>query len=578
MRDNSIEEVKSRCDIVDVIGREVELKRAGSNYKGLCPFHKEKTPSFVVSEDKQIFTCFGCGATGDVIEFEQKYYNLDFMEALEKLASECGVTIEHGRGGDTSDREELYRINREAAKFFYTAFRRAPNKGAEYMKGREIGEDILKKFGIGYADENWDSLYNYLKGLGFPDDKMLKLGLISFSKGKYYDKFRDRVMFPIINTGGKIIGFGGRAIGDVMPKYLNSQESSVFMKKNNLYGLNLTRQEISKENSAVIVEGYMDVIGLYQGGVRNVSASLGTALTDSQAKLIKRYTKNVILSYDADDAGRAAALRGIDILHGQGCRVRVLHVTDGKDPDEFIRKKGRQAFLDLTETALPYADYKFDAISRRHDMNDTEERLEFLKEAVGVLRTLSPVEADMYIRKLSSGYDISEGAIRKEMAETESGPPDRKRASREEHVDIPMGRLEKNIIKVLITESRFYERAGEFTAAFESTDGKAILKAMDRVYERGKEFDINLILDNLDESAAEAMKNIDCDMLPVGDGQKMFEDCLDAMKIEKLQKKEKLLTDKITMAEGMDDQVVKGLFEELSDTRSEISSLRKRGH
>jgi len=309
IRDNTIEEIKSRCNIVDIVGRVVPLKRTGANHKGLCPFHNEKTPSFVVSEAKQRFTCFGCGATGDTIEFIQKYYNLEFSEAVEKLAAECGVVIE--TDFKKSEKKDLqYQINREAATYFYKAFREKANPAATYMQKRGITPEVLNLFGIGYADGEWDSLYQHLKSKGYDEDKLLDLGLISESKGKYYDKFRSRVIFPIISTGGKVIGFGGRSLGDDMPKYLNSQESSVFQKKNNLYALNLTKQEIGKSGYGILVEGYMDVISLYQYGVRNVAASLGTALTENQARLLKRYTGQVVLSYDADEAGKTPRCEG----------------------------------------------------------------------------------------------------------------------------------------------------------------------------------------------------------------------------------------------------------------------------
>ncbi|MCI2061170.1 MAG: DNA primase [Eubacteriaceae bacterium] len=578
MRDNTIDEIKNRCDIVDIIGRVVSLKKTGSNFKGLCPFHNEKTPSFVVSEDKQIFTCFGCGATGDVISFVQKYDNLEFMEAVEKLAAECGVTIDNDYDGDSGEREMLYKINREAAKYFYMSFRSGENPGKKYMEKRGISEEILKKFGIGYADDRWESLFDYLTGLGFPAEKMIKLGLISQSKGKYYDKYRNRVMFPIINTSGKVIGFGGRAIGDAMPKYLNSQESSIFMKKNNLYGLNLTRQEISKENCAILVEGYMDVIGLYQGGVRNVSASLGTALTENQAKLLTRYTKNVVLSYDADDAGRAAALRGIEILNNQKCRVKVLHVTDGKDPDEFIKKQGRNEFLKLVDGALPYADYRIASAARKYDTDTAEGRLDFIKEAVAVLRSLSPVEADMYVKKLAADYDISEGAIRSEMAlGAEKTMPEHRHSSTEETAAKPLTAIEKNLIKILITESRYLEKRADFDGYMTNPLCRNILSAMEKMYSRDSEFDTGELMAGLDDDSAEALRDIDENVLPVGDGAKAYADCIAGMKIDYLQKKEKLLIDKIAMAEGMDESVMNELMLEKMNTSKEIDTIRKRG-
>lgn len=372
----AIEELKNQIDIVDVIGRSVELKRAGANYKGLCPFHNEKTPSFIVSPQKQIFTCFGgCGASGDVVTFVKRYYNLDFNEAVEKLADEYGIEIQKNSHKD--DREKYYEVNREAARLFYRNLTEKKNPGYTYMQHRGIQDSTIKKFGLGYAEDSWNNLYDYFKKKGTDEKILIELGLISKKGDRCYDKFRNRVIFPIINTAGKVIGFGGRALdNEAMPKYLNSPENKVFQKKNNLYALNSTRQDIGKEGSAIIVEGYMDAISLYQNGVRNVAASLGTALTENQAKLINRYTKNVILSYDADAAGQKAALRGIEVLRGENCKVKVLHVTDGKDPDEYIKKNGREAFLRLTENALPYIDYKLEAAKRGLNISSEEGKLD----------------------------------------------------------------------------------------------------------------------------------------------------------------------------------------------------------
>ena len=422
----TLEELKSRLNIVDVIGRVVPLRRAGSNFKGVCPFHNEKTPSFVVSEQKQIFTCFGCGASGDAIEFTKRYYNLEFQEAVEKLAAENGLSINLHKGN--GDREKYYEINKEAARFFYRAFTEQQNAGYTYMKNRGMDDAILKKFGIGYADESWDSLYLFFKKKGISEKILLELGLISESKGKYYDKFRNRVMFPIINTSGKVIGFGGRAIGQAEPKYLNSPENKVFQKKNNLYALNITKQDIGKEGYAILVEGYMDAISLYQNGVRNVGASLGTALTDNQARLLNRYTKNVVLSYDADSAGRNAALRGIEVLSKQDCKVKVLHVTDGKDPDDFIKKNGKDAFLKLVDQALPMIDYKLLGAQKDLNLSTEEGKLDFMKKAAPILKNLGPVEADIYIQKIARELKISEGAIRMETFGGYGGetPPDKR--------------------------------------------------------------------------------------------------------------------------------------------------------
>ncbi len=413
----SIQNLKEQINIVDVIGRDVKLRKAGANYSGLCPFHSEKTPSFMVSEERQYFTCFGCGAKGDVFEFVQKFHNIGFSEAAEKLADEYGVKLE--RTG--TDREEkfkkYYEVNRLAADFFYKSFTRIPNPGFTYMRDkREIEPRILKKFGIGYADSSPDSLYRYMSSKGIDEKILIDLGLCSRGREGMYDFFRDRVMFPIISTTGKVIGFGGRALADnAKAKYLNSRDTPVFQKRNNLYGLNITRGSAGKAGFMIMVEGYMDMISLFRSGVENVCATLGTALTENQARLLGRYTKNVVLSYDADSAGRKNALRGIEILRKENLNVKVLHVPEGKDPDEYVRANSGDAFLGLVREALPYAEYKLASARGEFNLGTSEGRIGYLKKAAVILSGLEPVEEDEYIRKVSRDMNISEEVLRREI-------------------------------------------------------------------------------------------------------------------------------------------------------------------
>jgi DNA primase len=569
-RDSVIDEIKTRCDIVDVIGRVVNLKRAGSNYKGLCPFHNEKTPSFVVSGQKQIFTCFGCGATGDVIEFVQKYNGLDFREALEKLAEETGVTLDSGYRKD-EDREQLYEINRQAARYFYKAMRQSANPGWDYMAGRGLTPETMKKFGIGYADDSWDGLYNHLKSMGFEEEQMMKLGLISHSKGKYYDKFRGRVIFPIQNVSGKVIGFGGRTLEkDGIPKYLNSQESPVFYKKNNLYGLNISRREIGREDRAVLVEGYMDAISLYQGGVRNVAASLGTALTENQAAMLKRYTRNIVLCYDSDSAGRAAALRGSDILHREGLKVKVMQVTDGKDPDDFIRHNGKEAFLRLADQALPFADYRLALLEEEFDLDTIEGRTEFLEGAAAVLNQLEPVEADLYANRLSSEYGISSAALKAQMQRSEGGEVARiTRAPHRARAELTM--TEKNVLKILLTDSSYMEKDPDIARVFTSLHGETIFKTLKSVYKPGEEFDIAVLKDKLSPEESESLRDVDEKVMLAGSSESIFKDCIHTAIMDELKDKEEKLIARLSMAdEEANKEGIRSLTEELIETQKMI--------
>ena len=558
-QNNIVDEIKSRCNIVDVVGRIVPLKKAGSNYKGICPFHNEKTPSFVVSETKQIFTCFGCGATGDVIGFVERYYSLDFKGAVEMLAKEYGISLE-GAFRSSKDKDEFYEINRQAAMFFFRALRERANPGYTYMKNRGISEDTMNRFGIGYADGEWRSLYDHLRQKGISEDKLLSLGLISKSKDRCFDKFRNRVIFPIMNTAGKVIGFGGRIIGEGEPKYLNSQESDVFQKKNNLYGLNLTRKDVSREDAIILVEGYMDVVSLYQAGVCNVSASLGTALTENQARLIKRYTKNVILSYDADQAGQNAAFRGLDILYREGCRARVLKVTDGKDPDEFIKKNGRNAFLELADHAIPYGDFKLNMVKQRYDTSDEQQRVEFIHDAVRVLQDMNPVEADIYIKKLSSEMGISEGAIRFEYSgntSQESGGSPYEEPQREprgfgREAGPAMSITEQDLIKLMLRDARYMELPADVAGqAFASDAGRSLYRALQQTNRESGHVDYNQLKDFLEEDAEACLEKILDELGTISDdnAETIFNDCIRSIRAQILKKEEEEILMRLSMAD-----------------------------
>ena len=576
MSGNSPDELKSQLNIVDVIGRVVPLKRAGSNYKGVCPFHSEKTPSFVVSDQKQIFTCFGCGATGDVIEFTKRFYNLDFVEACEKLGKEYGIEVSFGKSGKNKEKDKYYSVNREAARFFYKAFTEKANPGYTYMKKRGLDDAVLKKFGIGYADKEWDSLYKHFKALGTEESILLELGLISKGRdGKYYDKFRNRVIFPIINTSGKVIGFGGRRIDDQdNPKYLNSPENAIFQKKNNLYALNTAKQEIGKDGSAIIVEGYMDVISLYQHGIRNACASLGTALTENQAKLIKRYTSNVSLCYDADSAGINAALRGIDILVPQGLKVRVFHVTDGKDPDEYAKAHGRDAFMKLVNNAPGAIQYKLDSARKGLDISKDEEKLEYIRKAAGILRTLSPVETDIYVRSLAEELKVSERAIFSEIEQGSEPAGQVRQPSREaEETNFRLSPTEANVISALLTNPDLTEVLFEDPGVMESPFAKKLENIIFEIFGSNGNFELKDINDRLEPDESLSLMNDIGGIVLAGREEEVLKESIRKWKLEELYRKQKEIVAKMDLADEseIDQTFVQSLTHELMNIQKEIN-------
>jgi DNA primase len=408
-----IQKVKEENDIVDIVSESVKLKRAGRNYSGLCPFHHEKTPSFSVSTDKQIYKCFGCGEAGNVITFVMKTKSLTFPEAIKFLADKANIDLEIDKDKNNNQKnifDKLYKLNVEAARYFFGCLQ-GDESAKKYLLNRGITEGTIRRFGLGYSLNRWDGVLKYLMSKGFTELDILADGLIIKSeKGSYYDRFRNRIIFPVFDYRGKVIGFGGRVLDDSKPKYLNSPETSLFKKGTNLYGLNFT---IKKDTSRtlIIVEGYMDCISLHQQGINNVVASLGTALTVNQAKLIKRYADKVIISYDADAAGQMATMRGLDILKQVGLEIKVLTVPQGKDPDEFVRNNGREAFFKLINEALPLIDYKINAIREESNLNNSNDVIKYAEKALDVITELDPIETEIYVKKISDETKIREQTL-----------------------------------------------------------------------------------------------------------------------------------------------------------------------
>ncbi|MDO5441241.1 MAG: DNA primase [Bacillota bacterium] len=566
-----IEEIKSRCNIVDVISSVVPLKRAGSNYKGICPFHNEKTPSFIVSEAKQIFTCFGCGATGDVIEFTKRYYNLGFSEAVEKLAHQYGIELSNYYENKGPNKEPYYEANKQAAHFFFDQMKKTGNAGYKYMIGRKFTPQTIQKFGIGFADDEWHSLIDFLKSKGVTENQMIEISLASKNdKGRVYDRFRNRVIFPIINTRGKVIGFGGRIIGDGDPKYLNSSESLIFQKKYNLFGLNLSRPEIQQEGYAIVVEGYMDVAALYQEGIKNVVASCGTALTEQQATLLKRYTDKVILCYDADAAGIKAAIRGIDILRAAGLEVKVLHVDDGKDPDEYVKKNGADAFKKLIkEKAIGDIDYKILLIRKKYDINDTSQSVKFLQATAGVLRSLSPVEADLYIKKIAKEVGISEGALRREVEGKSVDPKITPILVKQEETKAASAAqvlLEKTLIRLALIKGDYFDKVKAYSESFELSESIKIVSVLDSLYKPDTEFDLEKLKENLDDPELIFLNELLNEIKLGEDDEKAFNDCIEKIDNQKKEKRKKEIIAILDMADDdTDSAAINKLMEELKD-------------
>ncbi len=422
--DELIEEVRMKNDIVDVISGYVRLQKKGSSYFGLCPFHNEKSPSFSVSRQKQMYYCFGCGAGGNVFTFLMEYENLTFVEAVQMLADRAGVELpkaEYSR--EAKERADLkatlLEINKAAAQYFYVQLKSEQGKaGYAYLKNRGLSDETIQAFGLGYSSRSGGSLYQYLKSKGYREEQIRQAGLISTDeKNGVYDKFWNRVMFPIMDVNSRVIGFGGRVMGDAKPKYLNSPETPVFDKSRNLYGLN--RARASRKPYFLLCEGYMDVIALHQAGFTNAVASLGTALTSGHASLIKRYVQEVYLTYDSDEAGTRAALRGVPILKAAGISAKVIRMDPYKDPDEFIKNLGAEEFERRIGEARNGFLFSLEILQREYDMASPEGKTAFFREAARRLIAFEDeLERNNYIEAVAKEYKVSAESLQKLVTKT----------------------------------------------------------------------------------------------------------------------------------------------------------------
>ena len=549
-----IDEIKSNNDIVDVISGYVTLKRSGRNFFGLCPFHKEKSPSFAVSPDKQIFHCFGCGAGGNVIHFISKIENLNFKETLELLANRANIELpklDNLEDDKTSKlKSKVYEINKIAAEFYHENLYKPSSKIAQdYIKKRKLDNRTLKAFLIGYAG-NFNELYLCLKAKGYTEEEMLASSLVKKTQdGKFIDSFRKRLMFPIQDVRDKVIAFGGRVLDDSKPKYINSPENIVYSKGRHLFGLNVAKRHETKQ--IIIVEGYMDAISLYQRGITNVVASLGTALTESQGRLLRRHCEKIILGYDADGAGQAAILRGMEILQSMGCDIRVLQIEGAKDPDEYVIKYGAERFQKCVENAISLVEFKVKILKKELNLEMTNDKIKFLNEIAKILAKVNnQIEREIYIEKLSKDYKISKEAIQAEinkiMYSNSSGAKKLEKPVRTYKVNIveDANEVSKDVLKrenmviyLLMNEpEKTYDKFKNVITYKDFKDklNQQILKKLYEEFEKGNS-NINQILDQLEnENVISHLTEIMTYDFEITDIDKAIEDLINIYEKEKL--------------------------------------------
>ena len=591
--DELIEEIRSSNDIVDVISKYVTLKRSGRNFFGLCPFHKEKSPSFAVSPDKQIFHCFGCGAGGNVIHFISKIEGLDFKDTLELLANRVNIelpTLDNLEDDKTARlKSKVYEINKIAAEFYHENLYKPTSKTAqEYIKKRKLDNRTLKAFLIGYAG-NFNELYLLLKQKGYTEEEMLASSLVKRTEnGGYMDSFRKRLMFPIQDVRERVIAFGGRVLDDSKPKYINSPENIVYSKGRNLFGLNVAKKHDTKK--IVIVEGYMDAISLYQRGITNVVASLGTAMTEAQGRLLRRYSEQVILGYDADGAGQAAILRGMEILQNLGCDIRVLQIEGAKDPDEYVLKYGPERFQKCVDNAISLVEFKVKVLLKELNIENTNDKIKFLNEIAKILaKVTNQMEREIYVDKIAKEYKISKEAIYAEvnklMYKDNQGSKKLEKKvvtmvpkeEKENSVSEAVLKRENLVIYLLINEySKCYEKIKNLITLdyIQDDTNKQILKKMDEEFEKGNSNTSQLLDWFQDEKIISHITEIMAGDFEITDVNKAIDDLISIYEKEKLISRRNEILKKLESVSEAGSEEVKELEKELNDIILKLAKIK----
>lgn len=577
-----IEEIKNSNDIVDVISQYVNLKRSGRNFFGLCPFHKEKSPSFSVSPDKQIFHCFGCGAGGNVIHFISKIENADFKEAIGILANRAGIelpTLNNYEDNKTALlKSKVYEINQIAAEFYHQNLYKPTSRiGQEYIKKRKLDNRTLKSFLIGYSG-NFDELYRILKQKGFTEEEILASSLVNKTDdGKYIDRFRKRVMFPIQDTRNKVIAFGGRVTDDSKPKYINSPENIVYSKGRHLFGLNIAKRGELK--NIIIVEGYMDAISLYQRGITNVVASLGTALTEAQGRLLRRYSERVTIGYDSDGAGQAATLRGLEILQNIGCDVRILQISGAKDPDEYVIKYGPERFLKCVEQAISLVEFKVKMLKQSLNLDNINDKIKFLNQVAKILSNVTnSIERELYVEKIANEYNVSKEAIYGEVnkliyakntgEKTLEKPIVKKEIKKEkQEIDSSTTKRENLIIYLLINYPQ--ESYKKIKSVISENDMKLEenQKILKKMYEEIEKGNINIDILNYfeEQNIIDHISGIMSYDFEISDLNKCIEDVVNTYEKDKLINRRQEILDIIKKGQGFSEEELNNLEDELSN-------------
>ena len=553
LNESFLQELKFKTDIEDVISDYVSLKKRGSTSVGLCPFHNEKTPSFTVYNDTQSFYCFGCGAGGDAVTFIKKIENLDYIDAVKLLAQRAGIQMPEDVSYDDSlskKRRRILEINRETAKFYYSYLMSSQGKaGLEYYLKRGLSLNTIKRFGLGYAPDAWDELLKHLKSKGYKPGEMVDAGVVKIGKNnRYYDIFRNRVMTPIIDVRGNVIAFGGRVLDDSKPKYINTADTLVYKKTNELFALNLAKDHCS--DSLILCEGYMDVIAMHQAGFLNAVAGCGTALTAEQVRLISRYTREVVLAYDADEAGQKALKKAAQMFKQTDVKIKIPALTGGKDPDEIIRTLGRDKFKGMLEGASNEIEFQLLKLRDTNNLTTTQGKIDFLNSAVRILAETTPIERDIYLTRLSNELSVDKSSIKLQLEDyirkssrrrqksadnaiVNNSIRENNRASSENNAAIRQLKAERRIIELLLMYPDCRRLCGDFDSGkFSSSFIKRVFEVIISRIDAGLGIDIADFGQFLTSDEIGRLAGIIAKSCKSGDAKQEFSDCLETVNSE----------------------------------------------
>lgn len=588
-----IEQVRQNNDIVDIISQYVHLTRKGRNYFGLCPFHNEKSPSFSVSPERQIFHCFGCGVGGNIYTFLMKIEGIGFKDAIEQLAEKANIQLPRIENPEEDRKEELkakiYKINQFTAEFYHQNLYKPTAKNAqEYVKKRKLTQNTLETFKIGFSGK-YDELYKSLKNQGFGEKEILESGLvIKNDRGQFIDMYRNRFMIPICDVRGRVIAFGGRVLDDSKPKYINSPENVVYSKGRHLFGLNVAKKDCSKK--LLIVEGYMDAISLYQRGITNVVAALGTALTEQQGWLLRKSTEQVILGFDADGAGQTAVARSMEILQKMGCDMRVLQIEGAKDPDEFVLKFGEGRFKLAMDNAISLVEFKVKNLSKNINLENASDKIKFLNEIAKILAKVdNTMEREIYIDKIASSYQISKEATYAEVnkliytssktenllqSKTAKNPVVRKNEKEEKDVGIDLKRREDTIIALLLdaNEKIFQKIKEKITPQdFKDETNKKIAIKLYKELEN-QDVNVNKLIDEFDEQTQNHITKVMATDYGIENIEKAVDDILSKYERERLENKKTHILKELETEQ--DTETKKKLSKELSNIIITLAKIK----